>query len=251
MMRSEWRLAALAGVLMLVLYGYGCNGHGAENFSDNESPNPSESPGPSGPPALIEFVAPTGDSSPSDGSTVFQSSIGPLGSSNPQGSFVQFRVLNADGRPAKNGLRVTFSVEGPSDATLSLTSDKTQSGFVSTTLRAGPTSGNAVVVARVDGTNLVARSPVIFIGLAGGPAVALEFFASGYRDCSATSTTTPARRRRGRSSASVDRGSRRPWTSCSRCSTITAAPPSTARSSTSASSVRTAASRSRPPRPRA
>src|SRR5436853_2778632 len=136
MMRSEWRSVALLGLVMLILYS--CGGHGAEDFStnDNQSPDPTESPGPTGGAALIEFVAPdsTKDPSPSDGSTVFQSSIGPVGSSNPQGSFITFRVLNADGHPARNGVKVVFSVEGPADATLTATNGRTANGFVETVL---------------------------------------------------------------------------------------------------------------------
>ncbi|HEY2387131.1 MAG TPA: hypothetical protein VGK30_09230 [Candidatus Binatia bacterium] len=158
-----------------------CGGHGAENFTDTTGggePSPSESPGPSGAPVLIEFVAPdsTSGTAASDGSTVFQSSIGPVGSSNPQGSFVQFRLLNSDGRPAKNGIRVVFSVEGPSDAKLTQTKDRTSNGFVGVVLQAGPTAGGAVVVAKVDGTSLVARSAVITIGSPPGAAASIEFF---------------------------------------------------------------------------
>ncbi len=174
MKRADWRAGAvLAAILILAAR---CGGHGSENFTDT-TPNPSESPGPSGAPVLIEFVAPGNTDAPaSDGSTVFQSSIGPIGSANPQGSLVRFRILNASGRPAKNGIKVFFSVEGPADARLTQTKDRTSNGFVETVLQAGRTSGGAVVVARVDGSNLIARSAVITIGQAPGPAFSIEFF---------------------------------------------------------------------------
>jgi hypothetical protein len=182
MKRSDWRAGAtvVAVVAVIILAAWGCGGHGVDNFGtgSENSPSPSESPGPSGAAVLIEFVAPDSgsDTAASDGSTVFQSSIGPLGSSNPQGSFVQFRVLNADGRPAKNGIRVLFSVEGPSDAKLTQTKDKTSNGFVGVVLQAGATAGGAVVVAQVDGTNLIARSSVVTIGSPAGAAASIEFF---------------------------------------------------------------------------
>ena len=182
-MRSEWRAgtAVAAGMLAIMLVTSQCGGHPADNFGTGTGgePSPSESPGPTGSAVLIEFVAPsttTTDTPASDGSTVFQSSIGPVGTSNPQGSLIRFRLINADGRPAKNGIRVLFSIEGPSDATLTQTKDKTSNGFVETVLHAGATAGSAVVVARVDGTNLVARSAVVVIGQPPGQAASIEFF---------------------------------------------------------------------------
>jgi hypothetical protein len=183
MMRAEWRMAAVAAAFVVVgaALGVGCGGKGAEHFSDGTSsdPDPSASPGPEGQVVLMEFVAPeeSAEGPPaSDGSTVFRSSIGPVGTSNPQGSLIRFRLLNADGRPAKNGVRVLFTIEGPTDATLTLTKDRSENGFVETVLHAGPTPGNAVVVAQVQNTTLIARSPVIAIGRPPGDAVALEFF---------------------------------------------------------------------------
>src|SRR6266481_994377 len=153
-MSLGWRAGAL--LLTIALLASRCGGHGAENFTG--TPNPSGSPG-----------GPTGAAD-------FEASIGPVGSSNPQASLVTFRVLNADGRPAKNGIRVIFSLEGSTDAKLGQTKDKTSDGFVSTVVQAGSVSGIVVVVARVDGTNLIARSAVITIGHAQGQAVAIEFF---------------------------------------------------------------------------
>jgi hypothetical protein len=172
-MSLGWRAGAL--LLTIALLASTCGGHGAEHFGDTNNPNPSQSPGPTGGAALIEFVAPGSTTGTSD-STVFQASIGPSGSSNPQASLVQFRVLNSDGRPAKNGIRVIFSLEGATDAKLGQTKDKTSNGFVSTVVQAGSISGIVVVVARVDGTNLIARSAVITIGHEQGQAVAIEFF---------------------------------------------------------------------------
>ncbi len=167
-----WRGVVLA---LGIAVAAGCGGHGADTFGGTGStPNPSESPGPAGGAALIEFVAPGASST--SGDFTFQASIGPPGSSNPQGSLVRFRVLNGNGRPAKNGIRVVFSVEGPSDARLGQTKDRTENGFVETVLQAGATSGTAVVVAQVEGTSLVARSAVITIGRAPGAAAAIEFF---------------------------------------------------------------------------
>ena len=92
-MRSEWRAgtAVAAGMLAIMLVTSQCGGHPADNFGTGTGgePSPSESPGPTGSAVLIEFVAPsttTTDTPASDGSTVFQSSIGPVGTSNPQGS---------------------------------------------------------------------------------------------------------------------------------------------------------------------
>ena len=177
MMRSDWRVAAVAAALMM-LGAAACGGKGGESFGETNSdePNPTESPGPGGQPALIEFLAPSNDDAPaSDGSTVFQPVIGPIGTGNPQGSLVRFRVLNALGQPARNNLRVLLSLEGPADATLTLTKDHTQDGIVETVVRAGATPGNAVVVAQVHETNLIARSAVITIGRPAGPAVSLQF----------------------------------------------------------------------------
>ncbi len=175
MMRSDWRIAAVAAALMMI--GAGCGGKGAESFTDDDSEDPTveATPKPGGAPTLIEFVGDT-DEPASDGQTVFEPSIGPVGSSNPQGSLVRFRVLNAEGRPAQENARVLFSIEGPADATLTLTKDHTHNGFVETVLTAGATPGNAVVVARVHNTNLVARSAVIAIGRQPGAAVSIEFF---------------------------------------------------------------------------
>ncbi len=179
MRRSDWRAGAAAVAAAILLVVWGCGGHGGESFGTNDNTqNPGGTPGPSGAAVLIEFVAPdsTSDTTASDGSTVFQSSIGPIGSANPQGSFIQFRLLNADGRPAKNGIRVVFSIEGPSDARLTQTKDRTSNGFVGVVLQAGSTAGGAVVVARVDGTNLLARSAVVTIGQPAGAAASIEFF---------------------------------------------------------------------------
>lgn len=179
MMRSEWKVTAVAAVLMMALSAAACGGKGAEKFGNNsnsDDPSPSESPGPGGQPALIEFVAPSNDDPPaSDGSTVFQPVIGPIGTGNPQGSLVRFRVLNALGQPARNNLRVLLSLEGPADATLTLTKDHTKDGIVETVVRAGATSGNAVVVAQVSETNLIARSAVISIGRPAGTATSVQF----------------------------------------------------------------------------
>src|SRR6266481_3661201 len=172
-MSFGWRAGAL--LLTIALLASRCGGHGAENFTG--TPNPSESPGGgTGAAALIEFVAPGSTTSGTGDSADFEASIGPAGSSNPQASLVEFRVLNSDGRPAKNGIRVIFSLEGSTDAKLGQTKDKTSNGFVSTVVQAGSVSGSVVVVARVDGTNLIARSAVITIGHAQGQAVAIEFF---------------------------------------------------------------------------
>jgi hypothetical protein len=176
-MTSGWRAGAL--LVTIAVLAAMCGGHGAENFTNDNTPNPSESPGatPTGAAALIEFVAPDSTTTPaSQGATVFQSSIGPAGSSNPQASLVQFRVLNAEGHPAKNGIRVIFSLEGSSDAKLGQTKDRTANGFISTIVQAGSVAGTAVVVARIDGTNLIARSSVITVGRSPGTAVAIEFF---------------------------------------------------------------------------
>jgi len=175
-MRSGWLKAAAA--LGMMLLASRCGGHGAENFTGSTNP---QSPGtvPQGAASVIEFVAPgstTSEPTASDGQTTFQSTIGPPGSANPQASLVRFRVLNAQGRPAKNGIRVLFSVEGPPDARLTLTRDRTDNGFAETVLEAGPTPGNAVVIATVEGTGLVARSAVIAIGRAPGAAATIEFF---------------------------------------------------------------------------
>src|SRR5438309_6283315 len=173
-MSLGWRAGAL--LLTVAVLTSGCGGHGAENFTG--TPNPSGSPGgPTGAAAVIEFVAPGSAGASGTGSSAdFEASIGPVGSSNPQASLVQFRVLNSEGRPAKNGIRVIFSLEGSTDAKLGQTKDKTSDGFVSTVVQAGSVSGIVVVVARVDGTNLIARSAVITIGHAQGQAVAIEFF---------------------------------------------------------------------------
>ncbi len=179
-MRSDWRKAAVAAVVMMIAAA--CGGHGTDTLGgDNDNggsdPNPSESPGGTGSPALIEFVIPDSDATASDGSTTFQSHIGPIGDgSKPQGSLIRFRILNSKGQPARDGLRVLFSVEGVPDAQLTQIKDHSQNGFVETVLVAGPTAGNAVVVAQVFETNLIARSATVSIGKAAGPAVALEFF---------------------------------------------------------------------------
>lgn len=178
-MRSEWKMVALAAAFAMLAAA--CGGKSAESFSDNDSgdPDPAASPGPEGSVVLIEFVTPdslTTEPPAIDGSTVFRSSIGPVGTSNPQGSLLRFRVLNKEGRPAKNGVRVRFTLEGPPDALLTQIKDESVNGFVETVLQAGPTPGNAVVTVRVNGSNLSARSPVITIGRPPGAASSMEFF---------------------------------------------------------------------------
>jgi hypothetical protein len=179
MMRTMWASAAFVVTLAGLA---GCGGGGHESFLDEitGTPNPNRTPGPSGDAAVIEFVIPdesaTGGVTPAGSPVKFESSIGPVGSANPQASLVRFRVLNARGWPARNGTRVVFSVDGPADALLTATSGRTGDGIVETILLAGPTAGNATVVAQVEGTNIVARSAVIAIGRVRGEPIAIEFF---------------------------------------------------------------------------
>jgi hypothetical protein len=169
-------MVAMMGVLVLA----GCGGGSHEGFLDgiDPTPNPDRTPGPNGDATVIEFVAPDDTASTTDTSTnpKFEASIGPAGSANAQSSLIQFRVLNVNGRPARNNLIVDFTIEGPSDARLTATEARTHDGFVQTFLIAGTQSGNAVVVARVRGTALVARSQVVAIARARGAAAAIEFF---------------------------------------------------------------------------
>jgi hypothetical protein len=179
MMRSDWRRNAVAVLVLLVAIGCG-GSHGGEQLvppDGNEPDDGTPSIG-SGPAAAIEFITPEGDV-PDVGGTdgiVFEASIGPKGSANPQASRVRFRVLNPIGRPAKDGIRVAFSVEGPTDAQLSLTAAKTVDGFVEVLMLAGEIAGNAVVVASIPETTFVARSAIMTIGRAPGGASAIEFF---------------------------------------------------------------------------
>jgi len=192
MMQAGWRIAA---ALMIASFCATCGGGGggAENFGTNDN---TSAGGPTGSAAVIEFVVSDATGGSSSGGATFQSEIGPTGADKPQASLIRFTVLNAQRGPAKNGIRVNFSVEGPTDATLTNTQTRTQDGFADTVLRAGATQGNAVVVARVNGTDLVARSGVVVIGRHAGPAAAIEFF--GLRTptlfTSDTTTATPTTR---------------------------------------------------------
>lgn len=178
MMRKTWTSAA--ALLAVSLLAAGCGGGSKESFlaGIDPTPDPNVTPGPQGDAAVIEFVVPvtTGGAAAAQSDIGFEPSIGPAGSSNPQASLIRFRVLNAQGRPARNGIRVFFSLEGPADATLTALEDRTDRGFVATILRAGSLPGNATVVARVRDTNLVARSTAVVIGRPRGAAASIEFF---------------------------------------------------------------------------
>src|ERR1700747_747187 len=93
-MSLGWRAGAL---LLTIALAAGCGGHGGGNLVGH--PNPSGSPGgPTGGAAVIEFVTPASAGGSGTGNSAdFEASIGPVGSSNPQASLVQFRVLNSEG----------------------------------------------------------------------------------------------------------------------------------------------------------
>jgi hypothetical protein len=190
MMRAGWWISA-ALIVTSLCSACGGGGGGAENFGDSND-NTSTPGGPQGSPAVIEFVVPGADTSgsTSTGGATFESAIGPIGSDAPQASLIRFTVLNAQGGPARNGIRVNFTLEGPADATLTKTQARTQDGFVDTVLRAGATEGNATLVAHVEGTDLVARSGVVVIGRRAGPPVAIEFFGLRTPTLFATDSTT-------------------------------------------------------------
>ena len=175
MMRRTSIAAALA---VSLLVGAGCGGGGSEpHLAElNPTPDPNATPAPQGDAAIIEFVVPDADTNGGGGAVPFEPSIGPVGSANPQASLLSFRVLNAEGRPARDGIRVIFSLEGPSDAALTTLETRTEDGFANTILRTGNEPGNVTVVARVKDTNLVARSAVVVIGRPRGIAAAIEFF---------------------------------------------------------------------------
>jgi len=172
MMRLQWVAVALTLVALLAA---GCGGGASEDFLEPivGTPDPNRTPGPQGDASVIEFVVPD---TQAEGQVGFEPLIGPVGSSDPQASRVQFRVLNAQGRGARNGIRVLFSLEGPPDVSLTDLEARTRDGLVETIVRAGSTRGTATVVAQVEGTNLVARSTAIVIGQPRTEAVAIEFF---------------------------------------------------------------------------
>lgn len=177
MMRTEWRMAAVAAAVIAIAAA--CGGKGGETFTKNtgNDPDPSVSPGASGSVAVIEFDLSATDTPASDGLTLFRSQIGPVGSANAQTSLLRFRLLNRQGRPAGDDQKVVFTLNGPPDARLTLTKDRSKNGFVETVLVAGPTPGFAIVTAQVSGSDLSARSPVVLIGSLGGrPAASIEFF---------------------------------------------------------------------------
>jgi hypothetical protein len=166
------RRMRMVGTLVLALFtAAGCGGGTKEDHLPG--PDPNATPGPVGDAAIIEFVVPADQDS---SGVQFEPAIGPIGSANPQSSLIAFRVLNGEGRPARDGIRVVFSLEGPADATLTALEDETKDGFVRTIVRTGSEPGNVTVVARVKNSSLVARSAAVVIGRPRGAAAAIEFF---------------------------------------------------------------------------
>lgn len=172
--RTMRRTSIMGALALALLLAAGCGGGSSEpHLAVDPTPDPNATPGPAGNAAVIEFVVPENDAT---GTVQFEPAIGPVGSSNPQASLILFRVFNAEGRPARDGIRVLFSFEGPDDATLTVLEDETDDGFVETILRTGNEPGNVTIVARVKNSNLVARSSTVVIGRPRGAAAAIEFF---------------------------------------------------------------------------